>query len=143
MFQDDRLVHPPHTNGQSINPIRPEMVTIIGSEILYRHKIPKLISATIAVVRSVIARTPNTITAPVIAPVAAAVAPSTNALSWALSRWRLNHGAGTTVNTYTGKKIPIDAITAPAMPATRKPMKATVMTTGPGVIIATATASRN
>ena len=32
---------------------------------------------------------------------------------------------------------------APAKPATRKPMKATVMTTGPGVIIATATASKN
>src|SRR5262249_57088519 len=62
MFQDGRLVHPPRTRGQSINPTSPEMVTIIGSEILYRHKIPKLISATIAVVRSVIARTPNTIT---------------------------------------------------------------------------------
>src|SRR2546427_10828411 len=33
--------------------------------------------------------------------------------------------------------------TAPESPATRKPMNATVMTTGPGVIIATATASRN
>src|SRR5262249_60285810 len=95
IFKDGRLVHPPRPNGQIINPIRPEMVTIIGSKILYRHKIPKLTSATIAVGRSVIARAPNTITAPVIAPVAAAVAPSTNALSWGLSRWRLNHGAGT------------------------------------------------
>src|SRR5262249_57522880 len=103
----------------------------------------RLTSAIIAVGISVIARAPSTITAPVIAPVAAAVAPSTKALSWGLWRWRLYHGAGTTVNTYTGKKIPIDAIMAPAMPATRKPIKATVMTTGPGVIIATATASTN
>ena len=51
------------------------MVTRTGSEILYRHKIPKLISAIIAVGISVIARAPNTITATVIAPVAAAVAP--------------------------------------------------------------------
>src|SRR5215207_6526128 len=35
------------------------------------------------------------------------------------------------------------ATTAPSGPATRYPMNATVMTTGPGVIIATATASRN
>src|ERR1044071_3079442 len=39
--------------------------------------------------------------------------------------------------------MPIAAMTAPARPATGKPMNATVMTTGPGVIIATATASRN
>src|SRR4030095_12534806 len=121
---------PPRTKGQSINPIRPETVTIIGSEILYRHKIPKLISASIAVGRSVIARAPNTITAPVIAPVAAAVAPSTNALSCGLSRWRLNQGAGTIVNTYTGKKIPIDAITAPAKPANKNTRKAQALTIG-------------
>src|SRR6266850_5826216 len=39
--------------------------------------------------------------------------------------------------------MPIAAMTAPANPATRNPMNATVITTGPGVIIATATASRN
>ena len=37
----------------------------------------------------------------------------------------------------------MDATMAPAVPATRYPMNATVMTTGPGVIMATATASRN
>src|SRR5262249_58868198 len=98
ILKDGKFVPPPPTNRQRTNQTRREMLTIIGSQILYRHKIPKLISATIAVGRSVIARAPNTITAPVIAPVAAAVAPSTNALSWGLSRWRLNHGAGTIVN---------------------------------------------
>ena len=56
------------------------MVTIIGSGTLYRHKMPRLTSPMIAVGRSVIARAPSTTTAPVIAPVAAAVAPSTKAL---------------------------------------------------------------
>src|SRR4029077_19996323 len=73
--------HPPRTSGQSIKPTNPEIVTITGSEILYRHKIPKLTSPIIAVGRSVIARVASTITAPVMAPVAAAVAPSTKALS--------------------------------------------------------------
>ena len=44
------------------------------------------------------------------------------------------------VGTY--ELLPMNTI-PPAGPATRYPMKATVMTTGPGVIIATATASRN
>jgi hypothetical protein len=52
-------------------------------------------------------------------------------------------GAGTTVKTYTGRKIPTAAATAPRKPATRNPMNTTVITTGPGVIIAIATASRN
>src|SRR5882757_7899744 len=39
--------------------------------------------------------------------------------------------------------VPRAANTAPESPATRKPINATVITTGPGVIIATATASRN
>src|SRR4051812_47418047 len=73
--------HPPRTMGHRINPTSPEMVTRIGSEILKRHKTPRLMSAIAAVGRSVIARAANTITAPVIAPVAAAVAPSTKALS--------------------------------------------------------------
>src|SRR6267143_1430735 len=42
-----------------------------------------------------------------------------------------------------GRKTPSAATSAPANPATRYPTKATVITTGPGVIIATATASRN
>ena len=58
-------------------------------------------------------------TAPAITPVAAAVAPSEKARSCGLARWRLNHGAGTTVSTQTGKKIPIAASVAPGTPATR------------------------
>src|SRR5215467_7905064 len=73
--------HPPRTRGQRIKPTRPEIVTMIGSPILYRHRTARLTSAITAVGISVIARKPNTITAPVIAPVAAAVAPSTKALS--------------------------------------------------------------
>ena len=42
-----------------------------------------------------------------------------------------------------GRNTPAAEMIAPSGPATRKPMNATVMTTGPGVIIATATASRN
>src|SRR2546428_13162854 len=42
-----------------------------------------------------------------------------------------------------GRKTPPADATAREGPETRKPMNATVMTTGPGVIIATATASRN
>src|SRR5206468_1635433 len=52
-------------------------------------------------------------------------------------------GATRTTTTYTGKKTPTAARTAPAGPATRYPMNATVITTGPGVIIDTATASMN
>ena len=77
----------------------PETATMIGSEILKRHKTARLASAIAAVGTSVIARAPKTMTAPVIAPVAAAVAPSTNALNCGLLRWRLNQGAGTIVKT--------------------------------------------
>ena len=82
------------SNGQRSNPTTPEMMTRTGSENLKRHRITKLTRPMMAVGRSTIARAPSTTTAPVMAPVAAAVAPSTNALSCRLSRWRLNHGAG-------------------------------------------------
>jgi hypothetical protein len=68
-------------SGQSINPTIPESITIMGSDILKRHKRPRLTKAMIAVGRSMIARAPNTMTAPVIAPVAEAVAPSTKAFN--------------------------------------------------------------
>ena len=58
-------------------------------------------------------------TAPAIAPLAAAVVPETNARNCALSRCRWNHGAGTMVNTYTGRKMPTAASVAPLSPATR------------------------
>src|SRR5207247_10904005 len=89
------------------------------------------------------ARRPSTITAPAIAPVAAAVTPSTNALMRGLSAKRRKCGAARTVTKYTGANTPIAATVAPNGPATRYPMNATVITTGPGVIIDTATASRN
>ena len=86
--------------ARSNKPTNPEIATSTGSESLKRHKRPKLTSAIAAVGTSTIARAPKTRTAPVIAPVAAAVAPSTKALSCGLSRWRLNQGAG-----IIGKKI--------------------------------------
>src|SRR6266699_5770899 len=89
------------------------------------------------------ARRPSTTTAPAIAPVAAAVTPSTNALIRGLSAKRRKCGAARTVTKYTGANTPIAATVAPTGPATRYPMNATVITTGPGVIIETATASRN
>src|SRR5213592_2948141 len=93
--------------------------------------------------KSTRARRPSTITAPAIAPVAAAVTPSTNALMRALAARRRKCGAARTVTKYTGAKTPRAATVAPTGPATKYPMNATVITTGPGVIIETATASRN
>ena len=87
----------------------PEIVTITGLDMLKRDKRIRLTTAIIAVGRSVMAPTPRTITEPVIAPVAAAVAPLTKALSWGLSRCRLNQGAGIIVKMYTGRKIPMDS----------------------------------
>src|SRR6266576_563614 len=89
------------------------------------------------------ARRPRITAAPAMAPVAAAVTPSTNAFTRWFFATRLKWGATRTTTTYTGKKTPTAARTAPAGPATRYPMNATVITTGPGVIIDTATASIN
>src|SRR6266702_3904613 len=96
-----------------------------------------------AVGTSTMARRPSPITAPAIAPVAAAVTPSTNALMRGLSATRRKCCSASTVTKYTGANTPIAATVAPKGPATRYPMNATVITTGPGVIIETATASRN
>src|SRR4051812_5916938 len=48
-----------------------------------------------------------------------------------------------TVNKKQGTKVASAATHAPEKPAAKKPIKPTVITTGPGVIIATATASTN
>lgn len=45
------------------------------------------------------ARCPRTMTAPAMAPLAAALAPEAKALSCGLSRWRWNQGAGMMVKT--------------------------------------------
>ena len=68
---------------------------------------------------------------------------STKARTRGLCEWRRNTGANTTTMRYTGPNMPIAAAAAPGAPDTRYPMNATVITTGPGVIIATAIASTN
>ena len=65
------------------------------------------------------ARWPRITTEPVMAPVAAAVAPWTNAFNCALSRWRLNQGESTATGIKTGRKMPMAARLAPGNPATR------------------------
>jgi hypothetical protein len=82
-------------------------------------------------------------TDPTRAPTTATVIPSTNALILVFLEIFLKCGAGKTVKTKQGRKTPNAATAAPANPETRKPIKPTVMTTGPGVIMATAIESRN
>jgi hypothetical protein len=93
--------------------------------------------------RSTIARRPRTQAAPAMAPAAAAVTPPTNAFTRSSRDHRRTLGASRITTSQGGRKTPAAATSPPAAPATRKPMNATVITTGPGVIIATATASRN
>src|SRR5690349_1027958 len=64
-------------------------------------------------------RRPRITAAPAIAPVAAAVTPSTNAFTRRFFATRLKCGATRTTTTYTGKNTPTAASTAPGSPATR------------------------
>ena len=82
-------------NGQTAKPTMPPAATMMGSGSLYRQSKARLASPIAGVGTSQIARTARTATAPLRAPVAAAVAPCTNAFSCAFSRFRRNHGAGT------------------------------------------------
>lgn len=82
-------------------------------------------------------------TAPTKAPTTAAVMPSTNALMLVFFDIFLKYGAGKIVNKLHGRNVANAATKAPQKPTTKYPIKATVITTGPGVIIATATASTN
>ena len=81
--------------------------------------------------------------APAIAPAAAAVTPLTKSATTGRPAIRLNAGSSNTVSRNAGRKTPRVAAAAPPMPATRYPMNPTTITTGPGVIMATAMASRN
>ena len=85
------------TNGDNTSPASPAMTTRSGSGTLKRQRSPRLARAIAAVGTSTIARCPRTTTAPAMAPLAAAVAPSEKARSCALLRWRTNQGAGMTV----------------------------------------------
>ena len=89
------------------------------------------------------ARRPSTQVAPAIAPVAAAVTPSTKALILRCLGEAPVVGRGNDDEEIAGQEDADGRDQRAGSPATRYPMKATVMTTGPGVIIATATASRN
>src|SRR5881396_1694525 len=125
-------------------PTTPDPAISAGSGTRFIVTMTASVTAQIRTVgKSTRARRPSTITAPAIAPVAAAVTPSTNALMRGLSAKRRKCGAARTVTKYTGANTPMAATVAPSGPATRYPMDATVITTGPGVIIETATASRN
>src|SRR5262245_3792711 len=90
-----------------------------------------------------IVRRPRTITGPLTAPSAAAGQPATKAVIAGSFTYSLKYVAGITLSRYHGRKVARAATHAPASPATKKPMNATVITTGPGVMSATATASRN
>src|SRR2546423_1504072 len=61
---------------------------------LTRHSRARVTTAMTAVIQSVTAWRVRTTTAPHRAPPAAAVAPVTKALIWALSRWRMNQRPG-------------------------------------------------
>jgi hypothetical protein len=80
-------------------PTRPATTMITGSwSFLYFTSRPTMITAIRTVEVSSSARRPSTNAAPAMAPVAAAVTPSTNALMLGLCENRLKYGAGTTVN---------------------------------------------
>lgn len=80
------------------------------------QRVPRAMSA---VGTSWIARRPSTNAAPAIAPLAAAVTPSTNALTRGLPIERRKYVAGTTTKSQHGRNTPTAAIVAPSGPATR------------------------
>src|SRR3989454_3703996 len=133
----------PHHMPFSTSPTIPAARINTGSGIfLGTSRSAKVTSAVRIVGPSMSARRPRITAAPAMAPVAAAVTPSTNAFTCRFLATRWKWGAKSTGMRYTGRKTPIAARIAPASPATREPMNATLITTGPGVIIETATASR-
>src|SRR5437899_8308271 len=93
--------------------------------------------------RQIINRSPREHDDCAIAPAAATVTPRTNAFNCGFVAHFLYDGASATTTKYTGRNPPSAAAPAPAVPATKYPMNAPVITTGPGVIMATATASTN
>src|SRR6266487_3538685 len=93
--------------------------TRYGSLIFHLRSSPRLTAAIATAAQMWIVWRDSTTTAPAIAPAAAAVAPATNALIWALSRWRMNHRPGSTTPRKIGVKIATVATTEPCQPAAR------------------------
>src|SRR5207247_2242791 len=88
-------------------PTTPDAAISAGSGTRFIVTMTASVTAQIRTVgKSTRARRPSTITAPAIAPVAAAVTPSTNALMRALAARRRKCGAARTVTKYTGAKTP-------------------------------------
>src|SRR5262249_54492461 len=81
--------------GWTASPTRAATRTITGSgTFLNRHSTSAVAIARPAVIQSVIERCAITIAAPVMAPIAAAVTPSTKARMAGRWPWRLKYGAG-------------------------------------------------
>src|SRR5437773_1763947 len=110
----------PHHMPLSTSPTIPAARINTGSGIfLGTSRSTKVTSAMRIVGPSVSARRPSITAAPAMAPVAAAVTPSTNAFTCRFLATRWKWGAKSTVMRYTGRKTPIAARIAPASPATR------------------------
>src|SRR5487761_2140180 len=87
------------TPGNTASPTSAAIATSTGSGSFFTFQIaPTAQIAITAVVASTIVRSASTITAPVIAPIAAAVTPFTNASSGGRRPYFLKYGAGKTVN---------------------------------------------
>jgi hypothetical protein len=72
----------PLTNGYTIKPATAASATIAGSGIFFAFHSKSSVTAMMRMVgTSVMERLPSTITAPAIVPIAAAVQPSTNAMT--------------------------------------------------------------
>src|SRR5256885_17106532 len=107
----------PHHMPLSTSPTIPAARINTGSGIfLGTSRSTKVTSAMRIVGPSVSARRPSITAAPAMAPVAAAVTPSTNAFTCRFLATRWKWGAKSTVMRYTGRKTPIAARIAPASP---------------------------
>src|SRR5439155_21467629 len=93
--------------------------TRYGSLIFHLRSSARLTAAMAAAAQEWMVWRDSTTTAPAMAPAAAAVAPETKALIWALSRWRMNHRPGSTTPRKIGAKIATVATMAPCQPAAR------------------------
>src|SRR5713101_9168300 len=131
-------------NAFTMSPTAPAATMTIGSGAFLSFSSTRKVATPItAVGTSMMDRLARTNAAPPIAPAAAAVTPETKAFTRRSLDQRRTLGAKNMTTANGGRNTPAAEMTAPSGPDTRYPMNATVMTTGPGVIIATATASRN
>src|SRR5262249_45216441 len=93
-----RRTHPAPDDEWMASPIIAAIATITGSDTFFAfHSNSTVASARRAVGMSTIERLPSTMTAPVMAPIAAAVTPSTNATIAGSFPYFLKYGAGITV----------------------------------------------